>query len=90
MNRSVTKSCILIIIIIISIQLISCASAKQNQQVSAAEYIEIAKKIDEIDTIEAEKLIGLIGFYLGRHRFNEALEIVQKVAANFPETVYSD
>jgi outer membrane protein assembly factor BamD (BamD/ComL family) len=90
MKQSFFKFCILIIIIPAIIQPISCSSSKQTQQVSSAEYLELAEKIDEIDTVEAEKLIGLIGFYYGRHRFDEALEVVQKVIANYPGSVYSD
>ncbi|MFC1564538.1 tol-pal system YbgF family protein [candidate division KSB1 bacterium] len=87
MNKYITVSVFLLISL-----LLACTSSKQAQDrpVSAEENIEIAEELDEAGRIEAEKLVGLIGFYLGRHRFVEALEVVQEVVVNYPETEFSD
>ncbi len=88
---SIKNNIIIILVIISGLSLFTCASSQKAQSTEGtADYLGIAEKVDEIDTIEADKLIGLIGFYLGRHRFDEALDVVQKVIAGFPRSVYSD
>jgi len=84
------KQPILICGFLVLFALIACSSGSSVRQIPTAPAAAVKTDIKKDAAVPPEQLISNAEYFFGRQKFSEALDIVNRVIADYAETINSD